>query len=165
MVAAITLALVRGWELGLVMLALMPLIAIAGGILAKLTTWGTTQQSEAFSKANGLSSQAIQNMRTVQSFQAEKGILEKFSELLEAPRKVSVKLAVFTGVAGGFVHMCIFTTCVPLFYDEDMSRRMTSSAPLWRNMGHQAPPVKQCNLGSDLSMHGQRSPHATPLAV
>ena len=63
-VAAIIVALVRGWQLGLVMLALMPLIAIAGGIRSTLTTWGTKRQSEAFSKANGLSSQAIQNVRT-----------------------------------------------------------------------------------------------------
>ena len=112
-VASIIMAVAHGWKLGLVMLALMPLIAVAGGILAKLTTWGTAQQTEAFSKANGLSGQAIQNMRTVQSCQAQDGILKKFSDLLEAPRKVSVNLAVFTGVAGGFVNMCIFTTCVP----------------------------------------------------
>lgn len=113
-VAAIKIALVRGWQLGLVMLALMPLIAIAGGIESKLAKWGTKQQSEAFSKANGLSSQAIQNVRTVQSFQAEDGVLKKFAELLEGPRKVSVKLGALAGMGTGFISMCMFTTCVLL---------------------------------------------------
>ena len=111
-VAAIIVALVRGWQLGLVMLALMPLIAIAGGIRSTLTTWGTKRQSEAFAKANGLSSQAIQNVRTVQSFQAEDGILKKFADLLEGPRKVSVKLGALAGMGTGFIFMCICTTCV-----------------------------------------------------
>ena len=143
-VASVILALVRGWELGLVMLALMPLIAAAGVILAKVTTWGTTRQNDALSKANGLSTQVIQNIRTVQSFQAEDRILTKFSDLLEAPRKVSVQLATFTGMAGGVVFMCVFATCVPPCAIADISRqgcrcrtlgwRWGSDLQVWRRL-------------------------------
>lgn len=112
-VASLIMACVRGWRLALVMVALLPLIAVAGGILAKITTWGTSKQSEAFSKARGLSSQAVLHIRTVQSFQAEAGILQRFSKLLEGPRKVSVQLVTVGGVAAGFVNLCIFTTCAP----------------------------------------------------
>lgn len=113
-VAALTMAIVRGWQLALVMIALMPLIAVAGGVLAKVTTIGTTKQAEAFAKANSVSSQAIQNMRTVQSFQAEEGILERFTALLDAPRKMAIRLSAYGGMAAGFVNGVVFVTCASL---------------------------------------------------
>jgi ABC-type multidrug transport system fused ATPase/permease subunit len=110
--AALILALVRGWKLALVMIALLPLIAVAGGILAKLLTWGTTKQSEAYAKANGVSGQTILNMRTVQSFQAESTMLNKFVDLLALPRKIAIQLSLYTGMGTGFVNAIIFVTCV-----------------------------------------------------
>ena len=111
-VAALIMAIVRGWKLALVMIALMPLIAVAGALLANLTTSGTKQQAEAFSKANGMSSQAILNMRTVQSFQAEPGVLERFSDLLDYPRKIAIRLSTYSGMAAGTVNGVVFLTYV-----------------------------------------------------
>jgi ATP-binding cassette, subfamily B (MDR/TAP), member 1 len=104
------LAIVLGWKLALVMIALLPLIAVAGGILAKLLSWGNARQSEAYSKANGVSGQAIQHMRTVQSFQAESVIMAKFVDLLELPRRISIQLSAYTGMAAGFIYAAIFLT-------------------------------------------------------
>lgn len=109
-VAAIIMSIVRGWKLALVMIALMPLIAVAGAILAKVVTMGATKQAEAFSKANGVASQSILNIRTVQSFQAESGILERFAGMLDAPRKMAIKLSTFQGGATGFVNAVVFVT-------------------------------------------------------
>lgn len=113
-VASLVVAIARGWKLALVMIALMPLIAMAGGILAKLMTSGTKKQAEAFSKANGMSSQAILNMRTVQSFQAEPGILKQFTDLLDYPRKISIQLSTYSGMASGVVNAVVFLTYAPL---------------------------------------------------
>jgi ABC-type multidrug transport system fused ATPase/permease subunit len=108
--ASLIMALVVGWELALVMFALMPLLAVAGGILAKLLTQGTTKQSEAFSRANGVSAQTIQNMRTVQSFQAESGMLEKFVDLLAHPRKIAIQMSTYSGMGSGFVDAVMYLT-------------------------------------------------------
>jgi ATP-binding cassette, subfamily B (MDR/TAP), member 1 len=117
-VAALTLAIIRGWKLALVMIALMPLIAVAGGILAKVFTSGTTQRAEAYAKANTMSSQAISNVRTVQSFQAEESMLSRYTDLLEYPRKISVRLSAYSGMAQGFINLVIFVTYVlPFCYD------------------------------------------------
>ena len=102
--AALVISIVRGWKLSLVIVALMPLIAVAGAVLAKLTTAGTKQQAEAFSRANGMSSQVILNMRTVQCFQAEPGILERFTDHLDYPRKIAIRLSAYSGMANGTVN-------------------------------------------------------------
>lgn len=115
-VAALIMAIVRGWKLALVMIALMPLIAVAGAVLAKVVTMGTTKQAEAFAKANGVASQSILNIRTVQSFQAEPGILKRFAGMLDAPRKMAIKLSTFQGGATGFVNAVVFVTCVPSYW-------------------------------------------------
>jgi ABC-type multidrug transport system fused ATPase/permease subunit len=112
-VVAVGIALWRGWKLALVMIALMPLIAFAGGILAKLLAWGTSRRSEAYAKANVMSSQAIQNVRTVQSFQAEPRIFSTYAALLDLPRSISVRLATYSGFAQGSVNLVVFIACAP----------------------------------------------------
>lgn len=111
--AALVMAIVRGWKLALVMVALMSLLAIPGGILAKLVASGTPKQAAAFSKANRISSQSISNIRTVQSFQAEPGILKHFADLLDYPRKTAIKLSTYSGMAGGSVNGVVFLTYAP----------------------------------------------------
>lgn len=110
-IASFTMAIVRGWKLALVMLALMPLIAVAGAVLAKVMTSGSTERAEAYSKANTMSSQSITNMRTVQSFQAQNGMLTRYSSLLDYPRRISIKLSTFSGMAQGFINGVVFVTC------------------------------------------------------
>ena len=68
-VCSIIIALEAGWKLALVMLALMPLIALAGALIAKVMTSGSAKLAEGYSQANVASSQAITNIRTIASFQ------------------------------------------------------------------------------------------------
>lgn len=96
------------------MVALLPLIAIAGGILAKVLTWGTTRRAEAYEKANVVASQSISNIRTVASFQAEQPIYKRFTEMLDYPRRISAKLSLYNGMAGGSINAVVFLTCGPL---------------------------------------------------
>lgn len=62
-------ALVAGWKLALVMLALTPLIVMAGALITKATTHGSAALAESYSKANVASSEAITHIRTIASFQ------------------------------------------------------------------------------------------------
>lgn len=110
-VASIAIAFWRGWNLTLVMIALLPLVAIAGGILAKVLTWGTTRRAEAFEQAHVVASQSICHIRTVASFQAEKPIFDRFAGMLDYPRRVSAKLSLYTGMAGGTINGVVFLTC------------------------------------------------------
>lgn len=108
---SIGISLYRGWKLALVLLALTPLIAAAGFALARIMTWGSKRMSEGYAKANVTSSQAIGNIRTVASFQAEPMLYDKYVQSLETPTRTSVKIYTFNGIAGGCVKAAIFVTC------------------------------------------------------
>jgi ATP-binding cassette, subfamily B (MDR/TAP), member 1 len=110
-ISAIVIALVTGWKLALVMMALMPLIAIAGAAIAKVLTSGAVVLSKGYSDANVASSQAITNIRTIASFQAEETSFEKYRELLDYPRKVQTKVSTIGGLSFGVVNCVIFFTC------------------------------------------------------
>jgi ATP-binding cassette subfamily B (MDR/TAP) protein 1 len=109
---SIAISLWRGWKLALLMLALTPLIGMAGAILAKIMTMGEAKMAEGYAKANVQSSQAISNMRTVASFRAEPSIFEKYTQLLQTPTKVQTRISTMGGLAGGFVNCVVFLTCV-----------------------------------------------------
>jgi ABC-type multidrug transport system fused ATPase/permease subunit len=111
-VVSIGISLYRGWKLALVLLALTPLIAAAGFALAHIMTWGVKRMSEGYSKANVASTQAIGNIRTVASFQAETTLYDRYVAMLEYPTKLSVKIYTYSGLAGGCVNAAIFITCV-----------------------------------------------------
>jgi ATP-binding cassette, subfamily B (MDR/TAP), member 1 len=110
-VVSIGISLYRGWKLALVLLALTPLIAIAGFGLAKIMTWGSKAIAEAYAKASVQSTQAIGNIRTVASFQAEPTLYDKYVKMLEWPAKLSIKIYTYNGMAGGFINASIFVTC------------------------------------------------------
>ena len=110
-ISAIIIALVKGWKLALVMMSMLPLIALAGALIAKVLTAGASVLSKGYSQANTTSSQAITNIRTVASFQAEEATFDKYTQLLDQPRRVQKKVSTFGGLAGGVVNCVIFFTC------------------------------------------------------
>jgi ATP-binding cassette, subfamily B (MDR/TAP), member 1 len=110
-VAAIAIALAAGWQLALVMMALLPLIAVAGAAFARVLTRGAAVLSRGYADANVTSSQAIQNIRTVASFSAEEAALAKYRDLLARPRRLQVRVSAVSGVASGVVSCVVFLTC------------------------------------------------------
>jgi ATP-binding cassette, subfamily B (MDR/TAP), member 1 len=112
-VIGLVLAFVRGWQLTLVMLCVLPLIGGAGALLAKSTTWGAAKRASSYSNANVISSQAIQNIRTVASFQAESTLFERYASLLDMPRRISIRLATISGAAAGILNAAVLFSCVP----------------------------------------------------
>jgi ATP-binding cassette, subfamily B (MDR/TAP), member 1 len=110
-VISICVAFWRGWKLTLVMIALMPLMAVAGVLLANILTYGSTRTAKAYAEANTVSSQAISNIRTVASFQAEGRLFDKFSGMLDLPRRVSIRISTLSGMAGGAINGIDTVTC------------------------------------------------------
>jgi ATP-binding cassette, subfamily B (MDR/TAP), member 1 len=109
---AVGIALWRGWQLTLVMLVIMPLIVACAGYLTKMMVRRAGKMAEAYSQANNMSTQAITNIRTVASFQAEKSILQKYAELLEHPRKISIRIGFVSGVSRGAINGVVYFACV-----------------------------------------------------
>lgn len=107
---SIGISLWKGWKLALVMLALTPLIGLAGAVLAKIIGLGEEKMGDGYAKANVQSTQAITNIRTVASFRAEPRIFEKYTQLLQEPTRVQTQISTMGGLAGGFVNCVIFFT-------------------------------------------------------
>lgn len=131
--ASLAIAFWRGWKLTLVMVALLPLIAVAGGILAKVLTWGTTRRAQAFEEANIVAAQSIANIRTVASFQAEQPIYQRFADMLDRPRRISAKLSLYNGMAGGSINAVVFLTCALPASSHTVADPTGLTRRLWRS--------------------------------
>lgn len=109
------LAFVRGWELALMMLAVFPLIAVAGAIMAKTATYGTERNASAYATANGTATQAITNIRTVAAFQAEQSLLQRYVDMLVRPKRVSVRVSALMGTANGSINASVAVSCASAY--------------------------------------------------
>lgn len=109
------LAFARGWKLSLMMLAVFPLLAVAGAIMAKTATYGTQRNAAAYAAANSTATQAVAHIRTVAAFQAEDTILGRYAAMLVRPTRVAVRVSTMVGSANGSVNATVAISCVPAF--------------------------------------------------
>ncbi|GFP99284.1 ABC transporter b family member 1, partial [Phtheirospermum japonicum] len=96
------------WQLALVTLAVVPLIAVIGGIhtvtLAKLST----KSQEALSQAGNISEQTIVQIRTVLAFVGESRALQSYSAALRVSQKIGYKIGFSKGLGLGATYFTVF---------------------------------------------------------
>ena len=61
-------AFVFGWELTLVILSVIPIMSIAGGIMAKALSNHSAKEMEAYGKAGAVAEEVFSGIRTVAAF-------------------------------------------------------------------------------------------------
>ena len=106
--ASFILGFYFGWQLALVVLGIGPLMALAGALAVKAMLGQEKLSKQAFEQAARLAGESIAGMRTILAFNGEHGILARFSQLLQPHLVLAVRRAVFSGISGGFVQLCIF---------------------------------------------------------
>lgn len=96
------------WQLALVTLAVVPLIAVIGGIhtatLAKLS--GKSQ--EALSEAGNIAEQTIAQIRTVLPYVGESRALQSYSAALRVAQKIGYKIGFAKGMGLGATYFTVF---------------------------------------------------------
>ncbi|CAA0830450.1 ABC transporter B family member 1 [Striga hermonthica] len=96
------------WQLSLVTLAVVPLIAIIGGIhtvtLAKLSS----KSQEALSQAGNIAEQTIAQIRTVLAFVGESRALHSYSSALRIAQKIGYKIGFAKGLGLGATYFTVF---------------------------------------------------------
>ncbi|KAL3628479.1 Multidrug resistance protein 1 [Castilleja foliolosa] len=96
------------WQLALVTLAVVPLIAVIGGIhtvtLAKLSS----KSQEALSQAGNISEQTIVQIRTVLAFVGESRALQSYSSALRVSQKIGYKIGFSKGLGLGATYFTVF---------------------------------------------------------
>ncbi|KAG2202626.1 hypothetical protein INT47_002058 [Mucor saturninus] len=95
--AGFVVALIRGWQLALVMLSIVPILVGTGIAMAHFITKYTGMAQKSYAEAGSVAEQAFQSIRTVYSYTLQKRFAERYSEKLEDASVVGVKRGIAMG--------------------------------------------------------------------
>jgi ABC-type multidrug transport system fused ATPase/permease subunit len=105
---AIIISFIFGWQLTLLVLGFLPLIAVAGAIEWQLVQASSEQDKEALEVSGKIATEAIENIRTVASLTREQTFFKNYVTLLEGPYMTNLKRAQASGLSYGFSQGIIF---------------------------------------------------------
>ncbi|CAL9084000.1 unnamed protein product [Musa textilis] len=96
------------WQLALVTLAVVPLIAIIGGIHTFTLTKLSSRSQDALIRASNIAEQALAQIRTVQSFVSESSVLQAYSSALRVAQKIGYRSGFAKGLGLGATYFTVF---------------------------------------------------------
>lgn len=97
-IGGFVVAFIKGWKLTLVMLCVIPLLVMAGGVMAMIISKMSSRGQQAYAEAGNVVEQTIGSIRTVASFTGEKKAVTDYEKFLT----VAYKAAAHQGLASGF---------------------------------------------------------------
>ena len=100
-ILSIIVAFVYGWDLTLVILSMMPLMAIFGGMAAKVQTSMAEKEMEAYGQAGAIAEEVHAAVRTVVAFGGQSKEIERYDKKLEGAKAKGIFRGMLTGLSGG----------------------------------------------------------------
>ncbi|KGL80184.1 Multidrug resistance protein 1, partial [Tinamus guttatus] len=101
LLTAIIIAFVYGWQLTLLILACIPFVIAANAISVKSMTGHAAKDQKALEEAGRISTESVENIRTVASLTREDAFYERYITSLSAPYRDSLTKAPFYGFTYG----------------------------------------------------------------
>ncbi|KAL6176028.1 hypothetical protein ACLB2K_052664 [Fragaria x ananassa] len=106
--AGFIIGFVRVWQISLVTLSIVPLIALAGGVYAYVTIGLIARVRKSYVKAGEIAEEVIGNVRTVQAFAAEERAVRQYKTALMGTYKYGKKAGLAKGLGLGSLHCTLF---------------------------------------------------------
>ncbi|CAA0843269.1 ABC transporter B family member 2 [Striga hermonthica] len=107
-VSGFAIGFIRVWQISLVTLSIVPLIALAGGIYAYVATDLIARVRKSYVKAGEIAEEVIGNVRTVQAFAGEEKAVESYTTSLLSTYKYGRKAGLAKGFGLGALHCVLF---------------------------------------------------------
>eukprot|EP00898_Chlorokybus_atmophyticus_P004111 jgi/Chlat1/4700/Chrsp3S05626 len=110
-VTGYSVGFIYAWKLTFVMIAITPLIAFAGSIMAVALTSSAKKGQEAYAEAGGVAEQSISCIRTVKAFGGEQKAWQSYSDALAKSLQSGKRNAWQSGFGLAFTYFTFYGTC------------------------------------------------------
>ena len=81
---------IQNWRISLVLTAIVPVMAIMGGIMGKIMATASKGEMDTYGKAGSIAEEVLSSIRTVVSFGGQKKELENYSEAIKEAKRHSI---------------------------------------------------------------------------
>ena len=105
-VAGLVIGLIKGWQLALILCALVPLLAFSGTLFVTALQKQAIMSSKAYVKAGALAEQALSAIRTVVSLGGEEKELNAYKAALNSVKRTVIKFGIYSAFAFGSIYFC-----------------------------------------------------------
>lgn len=116
LIAGMLVAFIACWQLALITLVLVPLIAINGWSQMKLMKGFSANTKVMYEEAIQIANDATGNIRTVASFTAENKVMGLYKLKCQEPTKAGVRQGVTSGIGFGISIFLMFSAYAICFY-------------------------------------------------
>ncbi|KAL7150975.1 hypothetical protein ABFS83_04G001400 [Erythranthe nasuta] len=112
----LVIAFIASWQLALIVLALLPLIALNGFVQLKFMTGFSGDAKVMYEEASQVANDAVGTIRTVASYCAEEKVMEIYRKKCEGPVKIGVRQGLISATGFGLSLALVYFAYAIAFY-------------------------------------------------
>ncbi|KAJ1653093.1 hypothetical protein IWQ61_006717 [Dispira simplex] len=109
-ITGFVIAFAKGWRLALVLLAVFPLMAICGSLMAKFVSEDSSAGQSSYASAGAVAEEVISGIRTVMAFGAQEREVGRYEKNVNVALKAGLRKAFVSGLGLGIMMMLIYLT-------------------------------------------------------